>query len=404
MGPEDLRATIPLLARWTYLDSAATSLKPAPVLEAMRRFYEETGANVDRGAHALATAATDALAQARAEVAQGLLGVPADEVVLTRNATEALNLLAHAFGSQAVDGTDFLRWRPRDIVLTTVFEHHSNLLPWQRLARQVSAELRVVRPRGHALRPEDLATRGAVRVVALQHASNVTGHLHAVKELAAFAKRQFPGCLVVLDGAQAAGHVPLDVDALGCDAYVFAGHKGPLGPQGTGGLWARREVLDRMAPLLLGGGTVAVVEEHRHTLRAEAARRLEGGTPDVAGAVGLAAGVRLLRDIGLDRVAAHERTLVKQLREGLGAMGAQLVGPSEVGVVSFNLPGWACHDMALALDKERVAVRSGHHCAQPLIRFLGLDAAQGTVRASFHAYNDAADVDRLLSALRGLAR
>lgn len=403
MRPEDLRGTIPLLQRVCYLDSAATSLKPAPVLDAMRAFYEDVGANVDRGAHRLATEATEALAAARQQVAQGLLGAPADEVVFTRNATEALNLVAHGLGVQAVDGSPMLRWRPRDLVLTTVFEHHSNLVPWQRLAGRVHAELRVMRPRGERLEPSDLATRGAVRVLAVQHASNVTGHLHDVQALAAFAKREWPGCLVVVDGAQAAGHLPVDVRGLGVDAYAFAGHKGPLGPQGTGGLWARRELLDRMEPLLLGGGTVAEVQEHRVTFRADAARRLEGGTPDVAGAVGLAEGVRLLQAVGLDRVRAHEAALAHRLREGLAALGATLVGPSDVGVVSFNLPGWGAADVGLALDKERIAVRAGHQCAQPLARFLGLDASGGAVRASFHYYNTADDVERLLAALRGLA-
>ncbi|HEV8359773.1 MAG TPA: cysteine desulfurase [Candidatus Thermoplasmatota archaeon] len=406
MRPEDLRALVPLLAPHTYLDSASTSLKPAPVLDAVRAYYETLGANVDRGAHGLGSEATEAYARARAQVAQRLLGAPADELVLTRNATEALNLLAWALGREAVDGAPVLAWRPRDVILTTIFEHHSNLLPWQRLARDAGAELRVLRPRGAALDPADFAMRAQVRVVALQHASNVTGHLHDVRAIAARVRREHPGALVVVDGAQAAGHTPVDVGALGVDAYAFAGHKGPLGPQGTGGLWVRRPLLDRLPPFLLGGGTVADVQEHRHVLRAEAHRRLEGGTPDVGGAVGLAEGARLVAEvIGLDRVHAHERALAAQLREGLQGLGAQLVGPSDVGVVSFNLPGWGCHDLALALDKERIAVRSGHHCALPLARFLGtLDASGGTVRASFHYYNTAEDVERLLGALRGLAR
>lgn len=404
MRPEDLRAQVPLLGRVNYLDSAATSLKPAPVLDAMRRCYEDIGASPDRGAHALGNAATEALAEARGTVAKDLLGAPADEVVFTRSATEALNLLAHAFGVQDAQGHDFLRWRPRDVLLTTIYEHHSNLMPWQRLAGRAAAELRMVRPRGESLRPDDFATRGTVRVVALQHASNVTGHLHPVRDIAAFVKREFPGVLVVVDGAQVAGHQPLEVPSLGVDAYVFAGHKGPLGPQGTGGFWARREVLERLEPMLLGGGTVADVQEHRHTLRAEANRRLEGGTPDVAGIVGLAEGARLLRGIGLDRVREHERALVARLREGLQGVGATLVGPGEVGVVSFTLAGWGAQDVGLALDKDGIVVRAGHHCAQPLMRFLGLEAQGGTVRASVHYYNTLDDVERLLAALRGLAR
>jgi cysteine desulfurase / selenocysteine lyase len=404
--PEELRELIPLLQRTCYLDSAATSLKPAPVLDAVRTFYETVGGSVDRGAHRLAAAASDAYAAARAQVAQRLLGAPPEEVVLTRNCTEALNMLAYALAREGLDGAPVVRWRPRDVVLTTVFEHHSNLLPWQRLAREVRADLRVVRPRGDRLRGDDLAVHGGVRVIALQHASNVTGHLHDIRDLALAAKRAHPGALVIVDGAQAAGHMPVDVRALGADAYAFAGHKGPLGPQGTGGLWVRRELLDRLPPMLVGGGTVADVEEHRATFRADAARRLEGGTPDVAGVVGLAEGARLVAEtVGLERVRTHERALVLQAREGLTAAGATLVGPSNVGVVSFNLPGWGCHDVALSLDKEGIAVRSGHHCALPLARFLGtLDQHGGTVRASFHYYNTAADVDRLVAGVRGLAR
>jgi cysteine desulfurase / selenocysteine lyase len=403
MEPDDLRASIPLLRTHAYLDSAATSLKPAPVLDAQRRFYDTIGASPDRAAHALGGQATDALEQARSSFAGTVLGAPAGEVVFTRNATEALNLLAHAFGAQDVQGHDFLRWRPRDVVLTTIYEHHSNLMPWQRLAGRAGAELRVVRPRSDRLRADDVAVNGTVRVLAVQHASNVTGHIHPLADMAARVKRLNPGCLVVADGSQVAGHMPLDVPALGVDAYVFSGHKGPLGPQGTGGFWARRDVLERVEPLLLGGGTVADVQEHHHTLRAEAHRRLEGGTPDVAGIVALAEGARLLGALGLAKVKAHEAALVWRLREGLTVLGATLVGPSEVGVVSFVVPGWGSHDVALALDKERIEVRSGHHCAQPLTRFLGLDAVGGTVRASFHAYNTEEDVDRLLAAVRGLA-
>jgi cysteine desulfurase/selenocysteine lyase len=405
--PEDLRAQIPLLKEHCYLDSASTSLKPAPVLDAMRSFYETIGANVDRGAHGLGGGATEALANARSQVASRLLQAPGDELVFTRNTTEALNLVAFALGREGVDGAPLLRWRPRDVILTTVFEHHSNFLPWQRLSGEAGAELRVLRPRhGTTLVPDDFAVRGSVRLVALQHASNVTGHLHELKAIAARVKREFPGALVVVDGAQAAGHMPVAVRELGVDAYAFAGHKGPLGPQGMGGLWVRSDLLDRMAPFLLGGGTVADVHEHRHTLRAESPRRLEGGSPNVAGAVGLAEGSRLVAEgIGLQRIRDHELGLARQLREGLSGIGAALVGPSEVGVVSFNLPGWACHDVALALDKERIAVRSGHHCALPLARFLGtLEPAQGTARASFHYYNTPEDVDRLLAALRGLVR
>lgn len=405
MRPEELRATIPLFRKHCYLDSAATSLKPGPVLDAVRAHYERLGANIDRSAHALGSEATEAYERARAGIAKGLLGAPSDELVFTRNGTEALNLLAWGLGREGADGAPLLRWRPRDVILTTVFEHHSNLLPWQRLAKDVGAELRVLRPRGQALRPEDFAVRGQVRVVALQHASNVTGHLHPLRDIAGLVRREHPGALLVVDGAQAAGHMPLDVASLGADAYAFAGHKGPLGPQGTGGFWAKRELLARMPPFHLGGGTVADVQEHRHVLRAEASRRLEGGTPHAAGAAGLAAGVQLLQHIGLDKVLAHERALARQLREGLAALGAELEGPSDVGVVSFNLPGWGCHDVALSLDKAGIAVRSGHHCALPLARWLGtLDAHGGTVRASFHYYNVAEDVEKLLEALRGLAR
>lgn len=405
MRPEDLRATIPLLGRRCYLDSAATSLKPARVLDAVRSFYEQAGGSVDRGAHAPGSEATEAYARARAQVARVMLGAPPEELVFTRNCTEALNLLAHALARPGTDGAPMVQWRPRDVILTTVFEHHSNLLPWQRLARQVGAELRVVRPRGERFQPDDVAVRGQVRLVALQHVSNVTGHVHALADIARAVRRAHPGALVVADGAQAAGHMPLDVGALGVDAYAFAGHKGPLGPQGTGALWARRALLDRMEPLLLGGGTVADVQEHRATLRGDAARRLEGGTPDAAGAVGLAEGCAVLEEAGLERVRAHEAGLARALREGLASIGAALVGPSDAGVVSFNLAGWPCHDLGLALDKEGIDARAGHHCALPLARFLGtLDAHGGTVRASFHYYNTMEDVERLLGALRGLAR
>jgi cysteine desulfurase/selenocysteine lyase len=399
--PEELRAEVSLLARHTYLDSAATSLKPRSVLDAQRAFYEEVGANVERGAHGLGSEATERFEAARAEVAR-LLDADPRGLALTRNATAAVSLLAHGLAGPEGPLADL---GPGDTIVTSVYEHHSNLLPWQRLVARRGCRLVVAKPRGHVLDAACLDAPGRVRLVALQHASNVTGAVHPLRDLAREARRRHAGALVVADGAQAVGHGPLSLAELGVDAYAFSGHKGPLGPMGTGGLWARPELLARLEPSDLGGGTVHDVREQGYSLRAEAARRLEGGTPDVAGVIGLAAGARLLRRVGLARVQAHERALTARLRGGLRGLGARVEGPEGgVGVVSFNLPGWPCHDLAMALDKERIAVRSGHHCALPLARHLGvLDEHGGTVRASFHYYNTEDDVDALLAALRGLA-
>jgi cysteine desulfurase / selenocysteine lyase len=375
-----------------YLDSAATALKPRAVIEAVAGVYERGSAAVHRGVHRLAHRATEAYEGAR-EVARRFVGAAsADEIVFVRSTTEALNLVAASWAGA--------RLRPGDRVVVTGLEHHANLLPWRRACAQTGALLSVVPVDEHGEVPLDRfeASLGpGARLVALAHASNVLGTVLPVREMARLARAR--GAVVVVDGAQAAPHLRVDVQALGCDFYALSGHK-LYGPSGVGVLWGRRELLAAMPPYQVGGGMVEAVFDDDVAYR-EAPHRFEAGTQNLEGALGLAAAMGYLEALGWESIAAHERALIAHAEEALGAVpGLRLLGRPGVRVplFSFELDGVHAHDVATFLDAEGVAVRAGQHCAQPLFARLQVAAA---CRASFGVYTDRSDIDALAAALRG---
>lgn len=403
-----LRADFPILGRTVrgrplvYLDSAATSHKPRAVIEAESRFLEHTNAAVHRGAHALAEEATEAFEAAREGVA-GFVGGTPDELVWVKNATEGLNLLAWSILGATIDGGPArLVLRPGDEIVVTVAEHHSNLVPWQQLAHRTGATLKWL-----GLTAEgriDLGTLDVItsrtRIVAFTHISNVTGAVSPVTQIVAAARAV--GALVVLDACQSAPHVPLDLHALGVDAAAFSAHK-MLGPTGVGALWARAELLDELPPFLTGGSTIETTTmEHTSFLPSPA--KFEAGTQMVAQAVAWRTAIEYLERIGMDRVAAQEEALTARLLQGLAAIdGVRVLGPTEavdrIGAVAFEVRGVHPHDVSQVLDAEGIAIRVGHHCAQPVHRALGVPSS---ARASLAVYNTQAEVDHLLNHLAGV--
>ena len=376
-----------------YLDNAASSQKPRQVVEAISGYYYRDHANVHRGVHELARRATEAYEGARERVARWL-NADADEVVWTRGTSEALNLVAFSLGRARVGAGD-------EIVVSEM-EHHSNLVPWQLLAARSGATLRHVGLSADGrLELDQLADLLGARtkVVALSHVSNALGTINPVREIGRLV-RERSGAAFVLDGAQGAPHLPLDVRALGCDAYAFSGHK-MCGPTGIGGLWARRELLDEMPPYQGGGEMIERVHRDRSTW-AEPPHKFEAGTPNIAGAVGMAAAVEYLEGVGLDAVHAHEAALAAEAVSGLSEVeGMQILGPARIavraGVVPFVIDGTSAQDVATILDTEGIAVRAGHHCAQLVVDRYGLTA---TVRASFYLYNTIEEVARLVAGVR----
>lgn len=369
-----------------YLDSASTTLKPQSVIDAVVQVFTRDAGNVHRGVHALSEAATAAFEGARRAVA-GFLAAAEEEVVFTRGTTESINLVAQAWGRNALG--------PGDAVVATALEHHSNLVPWQLVCAERGAELRVA--------PIDEAGRidtgrlaelldDRVRLVAVSHLSNVLGTIAPIAEIARLAHAA--GALVLVDGAQAAAHLPIDVGALGCDFYAFSGHK-VFGPTGIGVLWGRARLLETMPPWHGGGEMVASVELTGARFR-EPPYRFEAGTPDIAGAVGLGAALARLGRLDRAAVAAHERALHARLLAALDQPGVRLLGRPEIALAAFDVEGVPAHDLATILDRDGVAIRSGHHCCQPLHRRFGLAAS---ARASLALYNTADDIDRLAAGI-----
>lgn len=396
-----LRPAYPVLERTVnghrlvYLDSAATALKPEPVLETIDGYYRRFTANVHRSVHTLGEEATEAYEGARVDIQQFLHAAHPDEIVFTRGATEALNLVAQGWGLSHLG--------PGDEIVVTPAEHHSNLVPWQQVAQRTGARLRFVE-----LEPDGRLTLDAVRrvmsprtrVVSTLQASNVLGTVHPVAEIAAEAHRL--GAIMVVDGAQSVPHMPVDVQALDCDFLAFSGHK-LGGPTGIGVLYGKRELLAETEPLNYGGEMIELVEREHSTFKPPP-DRFEGGTPHIAGAIGLGAAVRFLDAADRARVFAHDQELGALAADRLrGIAGLDLYGPrtGRTGVVSFNLRDIHPHDVAQVLDASGVAVRAGHHCAQPLMAWLGVGS---TVRASFYLYNEPRDVDALEAGLREAVR
>lgn len=388
------RADFPLLARnpeLHYLDSAATSQKPQVVLDAIRDFYENENANPHRGAYTLSVRATEAYHDARARIARFFAVADSATLIFTRGTTEAINLVASAWGRANVHAGD-------EIIITAM-DHHGNFVPWQQLAIEKRARLRIWEFEGdgtlHLDNLRQLISR-RTRVVAFNHVSNALGTINPVREIAALAREA--GAIAVCDGAQSAPHMRVGFEELGVDFYAFSGHK-MCGPMGSGGLIGRRELLDRMPPYQMGGDMIEFVRDNETTWNV-LPHKFEAGTPNAADAVGLAAAVEYLSSIGMDEVQAHERGLMRTAYERLSEIDALTIyGPEpskRSGVISFTLADVHPHDLATVLDGEGVCIRAGHHCAQPLMRRLGVAA---TARASFYLYNDESDVDALIRGL-----
>lgn len=396
-----IRADFPILSRvmrggsrLAYLDSGATSQRPVQVLDAERDFLTTSNGAVHRGAHQLMEESTDAYEDGRAAIA-GFVGVDPDELVLTKNATESLNLAAYALGDARFTGAV----GPGDVIVTTELEHHANLVPWQELARRTGATLRwySVTDDGR-IDLDSLQLDERVKIVAFSHHSNVTGAIAPVGELVSRAKAV--GALTVLDACQSVPHQPVDLRALGVDFAAFSGHK-MLGPNGIGVLYARSELLSALPPFLTGGSMIETVTMEASTYAAPP-QRFEAGTPMTSQVVGLAAAARYLDAIGMGAVEAHEGELVGAALDGLAGIDAvRIVGPTTLqhrgSPVSFVVDGVHAHDVGQVLDDDGVAVRVGHHCAMPLHRRFGIAA---TARASFAVYNTLDEVDRLVAGIR----
>lgn len=397
----DLRAQFPILERefsghpLVYLDSAATSQKPRCVIEATSDYYSRSNANVHRGLYELAGEATRLYEDARAQVASLLNAPDPDEVVFLRGVTEAVNLVAHSYVRPLLE--------PGDEVLITLLEHHSNFVPWQILCEETGARLVVadVDENGDVDLRDFASKIGArTRFVSVTHVSNAIGTVCPVTEMIAMAHGR--GAAVLIDGAQATAHQSIDVQALGADFYAISGHK-CYGPTGIGALWGRAELLAGMRPFQGGGDMIREVRRDGVDF-ADPPQRFEAGTPNVAGAVGLGRAIVFLREVGLEAIAAHEHALMSELLERLRSVpGLRLVGePRErASAVSFVLDGIHAQDVATILDTDGIAVRVGHHCAQPLLAHFGETA---TIRASLAVFNSVEDVERLVEGLHKVRR
>lgn len=423
MMPEDMRRDLPITQQYIYLDNAATTPVPSPIIDAMIEYFEEYCANIERGAYSIAARASDICDAAREEVAKRLLHCDVEEFIFTRNQTQAANFVAysleHPFLNRWKTGfkcaPPLVKWTPESKIVSTLLEHHSNFMPWIRLAKHVGAQFQTITPTIEGrLTPEMFAEviDEDTKFVAFQHASNAMGTKHDVAAIIRVIKSANPQCLVFIDGAQGAGHMPVDMKAYGCDFYSISGHKGPLGPPGTGGLYAREELIQRMAPAEVGGGTIASVTDNDYMLRSDhRARRWDAGTPNIIGLIGLGAAIKYLNKIGVQNVANQEHVLTKHLLDGIRDIPNLLIyGPKEdltwkVGAICFNIQGWLSHDVSLALDSQwKILTRAGHHCCQPFMKFLDvLSTYQGNVRASFHYFNLIEEVDTLIQALKTLA-
>lgn len=393
--PAARRADFPAIpAGWAYLDSAATAQKPRAVIDAITRGYDRDYATVHRGVYQRSADMTVAYEAARASVARFIGAGSAAEIVFVRGATEGINLVAQGWGTANV--------RAGDRILLTMLEHHSNIVPWRMLADRVGAEIDVA-PLTADGRIDEAALIAMIgprtRIVAFAHVSNVLGGIADVRRIADAAHAA--GALVLVDGCQAAPRLALDVQALGADFYVLSGHK-LYGPTGIGVLWARPELLEAMTPMQGGGAMIEEVRFDRVTY-APPPGRFEAGTPHIVGAIGLKAAIDYVEAIGVHNIDAHERRLARQAREALCRFNAvRLFGPEDsAGIVSFAWEGVHPHDIGTILDEGGVAIRAGHHCAQPLMAHLGVPA---TARASFAVYNDDEDVARLADGLDRVRR
>lgn len=399
MIKDDIRSYFPILNQeingnpLVYLDSAATSQKPVQVIEALSKYYEFDNSNVHRGVHTLGNRATDAYEGAREKVRQFINAKSTEEVIFTRGTTTGLNMVASSYGRANVSEGD-------EIVITYM-EHHSNLIPWQQLAKATGATLKYIdmQPDG-TLAMEDIekTITDKTKIVSMTFASNVLGTHNPIKEVAAIAHKH--GAVMVVDGAQGVPHFHTDVQDLDCDFLAFSGHK-MCGPTGIGVLYGKKEHLEKMEPVEFGGEMINFVGLYDSTW-ADLPAKFEAGTPIIAGAIGLGAAIDFLNEIGIDSIIAHEQELSKYAFEALTTIdGLTIYGPQDPmkrsGLVTFNIDDVHPHDLATALDSQGIAVRAGHHCAQPLMKWLNCVA---TARASFYVYNTKEEIDKLADGVR----
>jgi cysteine desulfurase/selenocysteine lyase len=393
-----IREDFPILKRrvngkpLVYFDNAATSQKPSVVIETVDGYYRDLNANIHRGIHKLAEEATLAHEQAREKVAKFINANRTEEIVFVRNATEAINLVAYSWGRANI--------RSGDKIVLSIMEHHSNIVPWQLLAQEKNAEIEFIKIDANGLLVQD-DIRNVIddktRLVCMTHASNVLGTVNPVSEITKIAHRH--GALILVDAAQSVPHMRVDVKEMGCDFMAFSGHK-MLGPTGIGVLYGKSEHLENMPPFLGGGEMIREVHTTGATWK-ELPYKYEAGTPNIAGAIGLGAAIDYLRKIGMENVHEHEKEITAYALSKMSEVdGVVIYGPPDVkervGVVSFNLGDIHAHDLASIMDEEGVAIRSGHHCAQPLMEFLNIPAAS---RASFYIYNTKEEVDVFINAL-----
>lgn len=410
LNVEKIKSDFPIFARTmrdgkrlVYLDSGATSQKPLSVLAAERDFYEKHNAAVHRGAHQLAEEATDLYEGAREKVAR-FIGAESDEVIFTKNATESLNLLAYSWSNSAINQSNSsenknpFALKPGDEILISEMEHHANLIPWQELANRTGATLKWfgVTQEGRLNFDPALITQ-KTKIVALTHQSNVLGTINPISEIAHEVKKY--GAIFVVDACQSIPHYAVNVKELGADFIAFSGHKA-LGPTGVGVLWGRRELLNAMPPFLTGGSMIETVTMERSTY-APVPQRFEAGVPNMAQVIGLGAAIDYLSSVGMSHVAEHEHELTKYaLTELQKISGLSIVGPRDMenrgAVLSFTVEGIHPHDLGQVLDEYGIAVRTGYHCAWPLMRAMNVVA---TTRASFYLYNDTTDVDELVAGI-----
>jgi cysteine desulfurase / selenocysteine lyase len=398
---EGIRHDFPILTRrvhdrpLVYLDSAASSQKPLPVLDAERHYYLHTHANIHRGVYLLSEEATAAYEQAHEAVAR-FINATFEEMIFTKNTTEALNLVAYAWGLHQL--------QPGDEVVATELEHHSNMVPWQQIARHTGAVVNYIgiTPQGHLDMDQARELIGPrTKLVSVAHVSNVLGTINPVQEIGVLAHAQ--GALLCLDGAQSIPHMPVDVRALDCDFFAFSGHK-MLGPTGIGGLYGKRQLLEQMEPFLYGGDMIRDVTLDGASWN-DLPWKFEAGTPPIAQGIGLAAAVAYLQELDMAAVHAHEHALVTYALEQLQQVpDVEVYGPEAEdrgGVIAFNMMDMHPHDIASILDEQGVAIRAGHHCAMPLMRTLGIN---GACRASFYVYNTPDEIDILVDSLGEVRR
>ena len=398
MNPYEIRKLFPILDQevngepLVYLDSAATSQKPNIVIEAIEKYYREYNSNVHRGVHTLGTKATDAYEGAREKVRKFINATSTEEIIFTKGTTASLNTVARSYG--------LANLQQGDEIAITYMEHHSNIIPWQQVAKQTGAVLKYIplQEDGTISLDDVRATvTNATKIVSVMQVSNVLGSINPVKDIAKIAHEH--GAIMVVDGAQSTPHMKVDVQDLDCDFFAFSGHK-MVGPTGIGVLYGKKELLEKMEPVEFGGEMIDFVGLYESTWK-ELPWKFEGGTPIIAGAIGLGAAIDFLEEVGLDQIEQHEHKLAAYAMEKMSTIdGITIYGPKDAakraGVITFNLDDVHPHDVATVLDADGIAVRAGHHCAQPLMKWLHVSA---TARASFYLYNTEEDIDKLVSSL-----